>query len=217
LQRVRAMLMQLGLDRRYRALDRAAATQLWLEILKPRASMIRFSESRLVMANGPEYKLNALFSYYVERTFATKEYAEKTLELAVRGFLSQAKLTAQYGAGRVGNDDYSAAFPFVASDSEGIISAIKPLRLDHPQPSQIIDHGGQWLVRLDALRKRKLLPAKVLFAVSGKLTGDTASARARASAHREIVEGLVERGAVVYAADDRDAIVQHARAAVGES
>jgi Protein of unknown function (DUF3037) len=68
LQRVRAMLMPLGVDRRSRALDRAAATQLWLEILKPRASTIRFSESRLVMANGPRDKLNELYSYYVERT-----------------------------------------------------------------------------------------------------------------------------------------------------
>jgi Protein of unknown function (DUF3037) len=68
LQRVRAMLMPLGLDRRSRVFDRATATQLWLETVKPRASAIRFSESRLVMANGPDHKLNELYAYYVAGT-----------------------------------------------------------------------------------------------------------------------------------------------------
>lgn len=68
LQRVRTMLTQLGLNRRTGPLDRAAAIQLWLEIVKPRASTIRFSESRLAMTNGPDHKLNELYSHYVERT-----------------------------------------------------------------------------------------------------------------------------------------------------
>ena len=71
LQRVSDMLKGLGTDPRLKTLDREASTHLWLEILKPRESMVRFSDSRLVMAADPQAKLGELFAYYVERNFVT--------------------------------------------------------------------------------------------------------------------------------------------------
>ena len=86
LQRVSDMLKGLGTDRRLKALDREAAVSVWQEILKPRESMVRFSDSRLAMAGDPQTKLGELYAYYVERNFATKEYQEKLMERSVRGF-----------------------------------------------------------------------------------------------------------------------------------
>ena len=206
LQRVSDMLKGLGTDRRLKALDREASTHLWLEILKPRESIVRFSDSRLVMAVDPQVKLGQLFAYYVERNFVTKEYQEKALERGVRGFLKSAQLDARFHGKQVGNDEYKAWFPFVALDDEQPVKAIKPLRLDHAQPAQIIDHGGQWRVRIEALKKRDLLPGKVLFAINGDSSGESAAARAR----REVVASLLGLGVEVRPANDRKSVIEFA-------
>ena len=206
LKRVSNVLKGMGTDRRFKALDREASTRLWLEILKPRESMVRFSDSRLVMAADPHAKLGELFAYYVERNFVTKEYQEKALERGVRGFLKSAQLDAGFHEMRIGNDEYNALFPFVALDGDQPVKAIKPMRLDHAQPAQIIDHGGQWRVRIEALKNRDLLPAKVLFAVNGDSSGESAVARAR----REVVANLLELGVEVQPANDRQALIEFA-------
>lgn len=207
LQRVSNMLKGMGTDRRMKALDRDAAIGLWQEILKPRESMVRFSDSRLAMAGDPQAKLGELYAYYVERNFATKEYQERLLERGVRGFLKEAHLHERFHEYRVGNEEYNALFPFVELTGNMPVKAIKPLRLDHAQPAQIIDHGGQWRVRVEALAKRSLLPVEVMFAVNGQSIGESARARAQ----REVVAGLLDLGVRVQPADDRQAIIEFAR------
>ena len=206
LQRVSDMLKGLGTDRRLKALDREAAVSVWQEILKPRESMVRFSDSRLAMAGDPQTKLGELYAYYVERNFATKEYQEKLMERSVRGFLKEAHLHEAFHEHRIGNEEYNAVFPFVQLVGDAPVKAIKPLRLDHAEPARVIDHGGQWRVRVEALQKRDLLPAKVLFAVNGDTAGESALARAR----REVVDSLIDLGVQVQPAADRQAIIEFA-------
>ncbi|MBC7378338.1 MAG: DUF3037 domain-containing protein [Burkholderiaceae bacterium] len=207
LQRVSDMLKGMGTDRRLKALDSSGAIALWQEMLKPRESMVRFSDSRLVMATDPQAKLVQLYAYYVERNFATKEYQEKLLERGVRGFLKDAQLQEYFHEQRVGNEEYNALFPFVKMQGDIPVKAIKPLRLDHALPAQIIDHGGQWRVRVEALKKRNLLPPDVLFAVNGLRAGESAQARAR----QEVVAGLRDLGVLVEEAIDREAVLDFAR------
>ena len=206
LQRVSDMLKGLGTDRRLKALDRDAAVAVWQEIIKPRESMVRFSESRLAMASDPQAKLGELYAYYVERNFATKEYREKLMERSVRGFLKEAHLHEAFHEHRIGNEEYNAVFPFVKLLGDSPVKAIKPLRLDHNEPARVIDHGGQWRVRVEALQKRHLLPGRVLFAVNGDTAGESALARAR----REVVASLIDLGVQVQPAADRQAVIEFA-------
>ncbi|QFY41711.1 DUF3037 domain-containing protein [Candidatus Methylospira mobilis] len=89
LQRIDDMLKPKGGDLH---LDRAGALALWREIVKPRETMLRFSESRIVLAEDVQTKLQELYTHYVERNFVTREYQEQTLERNVRGWLRNAKL-----------------------------------------------------------------------------------------------------------------------------
>lgn len=43
-----------------------AALSLWTELTKPRASVVRFSAGRVVLAANPAAKLHELYGYYVE-------------------------------------------------------------------------------------------------------------------------------------------------------
>lgn len=206
LQRVSDMLKRMGTDRRLRALDTSGSLALWQELLKPRESMVRFSDSRLVMASDPQAKLVELFAFYVERNFATKAYQERLLERSVRGFLRDAQLQDRFHEHRVGNEEYNAMFPFVQMEGDVPVKVIKPLRLDHALPSQIIDHGGQWRVRVEALKARNLLPPGVLFAVNGQQIGESADARAR----REVIAGLRDLDVSVERVNDRQAVIEFA-------
>lgn len=206
LERVSQLLKPLGTDRRLKALDKEGALRFWAEIVKPRETMIRFSESRVVLAEDVRGKLQELFDFYVERNFATREYQEQILERGVRGWLRDANLQNRFFSARVGNDEYHAQFPFVELDNERPVKIIKPLNLGYADASRIIDHGGQWVVRVNALKKRGLLPADVLFAVDGPQ-----DVSARAAACGEVIDELQGLGVTVAPYADRQAIIEFAR------
>lgn len=122
----------------------------------------------------------------------TREYQEAALERGMRKWLGQAKIGERFARVEVGNQEYRAAFPFVEKQDELVLKAIRPLHLNQPAPNKILDHGGQWLFRVQALKKRGLLPERVLFAVNGPTHNDP-----RVGAVREIVDSLQDIGVTV--------------------
>lgn len=206
LQRIDGMLKGLGTDRRLKGLDHAGALALWQELLKPRETMLRFGTSRLVLADDPEAKLRELYAYYIERSFVNCESPEHVLERGVRGWLRSANLLQRFHAARVGNDEYHAQFPFVAGPDDKPEKVIKPLNLDYVDAARIIDHGGQWVMRIHALKKRGLLPDQVMFAVEGSDDSDT-----RGRARRDVVDQLEETGVIVTPYRQTQSILEFAR------
>lgn len=206
MERVQEMLRQFGADRGTPALDKAGALRLWTEIVKPRETMLRFGEPRVVLATDPQAKLLELYRFYVERNFATREYQEQVLERGVRACLREARLSDRFHPARVGNDEYHAQFPFVAGQEDMPDKVIKPLNLDYAEAARIIDHGGQWIVRVNALRKRNLLPGQVLFTVKGPEDLTT-----RGRARKEVVDELSNSGVIVVPYDEVQSIVEFAR------
>lgn len=206
LVRIDRMLKQMGTDLRFKALDREGTLALWNEVIKPRETMLQFGESRLVLADNAQAKVRELFEYYVERNFVTPERQEQLLERGVRGWLRDAKLAEQFHPARVGNEEYHAQFPFVAGPEDRPERAIKPLNLGYEDAARIIDHGGQWIVRVNALKKRQLLPGKVLFAVNGP---DDFTARGKAK--REVVDELTDTGVIVVPYGQAQSIIDFAR------
>jgi hypothetical protein len=197
---------ELGTDKRLRALDRPAAFQLWEELTKPLATALRFGERRLALAEDPQQKLEQLFAFYVERSFVTREYEEEILNRGMRRLLRTAGVADYYHQERLGNDEYHATFPFVATKDSVPLQVIKPLNLAQADSTRIIEHGGRWILRVSALRKRALLPHDVLFAVNGEENADTKEAKAR----REIVDELRRLDVQVVPVAQREEILTFA-------
>ena len=210
LERVAQAFRALGADSRLPRLDVAASLALWEDLIRPRESMLRFSTGRVVMAADPRTRLDELFGLYVEHQVIAREHREHVLERGVRSLLRTARLTDRFVAANVGNDEYHARFPFVqlAEDTERPLKVIKPLSLTQTDPVRIIDHGGQWIMRLHALRKRGLLPAQVLFAVDG----DDQDVSVRGEARRDVVGELRSLGVRVVPMQQRHALLDFAAA-----
>lgn len=207
LERVRDLLKAHGFDGRRKHNDTEFAGRLFGEVVRPRESIIRFSEVRTVLADAPKKKLEALFAYYVGRNFVTKERKEAVLESDVRRWLFDAKLGERFRREEIGDDEYRASFPFVERLNEHPVKAIKPLYLGQDEPSRIIDHSGNWAQKLDELQHRRRLPDRVLFTVEGPGEADDRLDHA----FRRAIERLEGAGAVVAERADRVRLLNFAR------
>ena len=210
LERVAQGFRALGADPRLPRLDLPASLALWDELIRPRDGMVRCSSGRVALAADVRGRLDELFGLYVERQVITREHREHVLERGVRNLLRSARLADRFVAANVGNDEYHARFPFVqlAPEDERPVKVIKALSLAQSDPVRIIDHGGQWIMRLHALRKRGLLPAQVLFAVDGDEHDRSVCGEAR----RDVVGELRALGVRVVPLQQRAALLDFAAA-----
>jgi len=204
LDRIKDWLLTTGWPKGNQAEDTALARRVFGELIRPRETVIKFGNVRAVLAEKPKAKLGELYDYYVERDFITKQYRESVLEKEMRAWISSAGIGSRFEKKEVGTDDYHATFPFVEGERFAALKAIKPLYLGHEQPSKILDHGGQWLFRVQTLKRKGLMPKLVLFAAEGP-PEDTA----KQSAYSEITGALREQGAIVLDFQERDLILEY--------
>ena len=207
MDRVHGVLKYHGFDKRRKAADPEFAQRLFTEVVRTRESIVRFSDTRVVLTDDPQEKLNQLFAFYVERNFITKEYKENILVNRVRKWLVQARVGERFQRMTIGDEEYQANFPFVEKIDQKPVKVIKPLDLAKDKPHKIIDHGGAWLFRIEELRRRRRLPDKVLFAVEGP--GN--AGKHRRHAYEEIVGRLEEAGVEVVLHRDKQRVIEFAR------
>lgn len=206
LERFAAQLRKLALDGRKTVPDVRLAVDLFAELVRHREAILQFDERRVVLADDPRAKLNALYDYYVERNFVTKEYQERLMENRIRKLLFRGEIGENYGREKIGDDDFAVNFPFVRMKNGSADRVIKPLYLAQSDTTKIITHGGQWVDKIRRLRKRQVLPDKVMFPVTAPFP-ETRAYRA----FEEIKQDLVtERVTVITATDDQQ-ILEFAR------
>jgi hypothetical protein len=167
LERCRELLKKNGFDRRMRSVDEEFANHLFNEIIKVRETVVRYSEPRKVLAIDTRSVTDGLFGHYVERNFVAKKSPEQKLESRVRRSLAKAHLADRFEKATLGDDAYHATFPFVEKVEGSPQKIIKPLFLAHQLPHKILDHCASWNFRVNELRRRQVLPNKVMFTVQG--------------------------------------------------
>ncbi|WP_339800782.1 DUF3037 domain-containing protein [uncultured Marinobacter sp.] len=148
------------------------------EIIRPRETIVRFSEQRAILSENPTETLTALYDHYVGRNFVTKEYQEGLMEKNIKRLLDQENLGKRYQRRKVEDKVYGVSFPFVEEQDHRAVRVIKPLFLGQADSTAIIEHSGQWRLKVEQLRKRQLLHGPVLFPVKGP-------EEARAGDHRQ--------------------------------
>jgi len=162
LERVQKVVVQLPAT-----LDRADAVRQHMTALThPREAMVRFGPVRPILTAQPGQQLQDLFDHYVDRVFATPEYVEQTITKHIHTLLQGLSLPAPFRNGRIGDEQFHANFPLVQRLDGEVRKIIKPFNLAQNEANAIYVHGDAWLQKVRRLRKRRLLPADVLFAVA---------------------------------------------------
>lgn len=181
---------------------------LFQELIRPRETILRFSEQRVVLAENPEQTLAELYNYYVGRNFVTREYQETIIEKGVKKLLEQRDLARRYTKRRIEDQLYGVTFPFVEQKDGDAIRVIKPLFLGQTDSTAIIEHGGRWKLKVDQLRKRQLLKGPVLFPVKGPEPGDAHDIRLEA--FEETLANLAGDGVEITLHTEKDRILEFA-------
>jgi hypothetical protein len=203
LDRFAGHLRRVSLDGRKRSPDLDLATRLFAELTRPRDAMLQFDDRRLVMAADPKATLAELFDHYIDRGFVTKTYLERLLDNSVRRMLVSLDPaeSLRFQPGRIEADNFVVNFPFIQRTGQAITRVIKPLYLGHGDSTRVLTHGGQWVDKVNRLRRRKALPESVLFPLEAPPAGGPAYA-----AFEEIREDLLRADVEVVAANDEPSI-----------
>ena len=172
----------------------------------PREAIIRFGTVRPVLTANPTVQLTQLFDHYVDRAFATPEYIEHTITKRIQVLLAGLVLPAPFKSERIGDDQIHAIFPLVQKVDEQLTKVIKPLNLTQTEPNRMFEHGALWLDKVKRLRKRKLLPQNVLFAMAAPPETDAK----RYTAYREICVEFEEEGVFWLSENQENQIISFA-------
>lgn len=181
----------------------------FLDVVKPRESIFRFSGVGTRLAEDPQAALDELFRYYVERQFAQrKEYQEAEMTRRLQQVFRHAQVTG-YRDGWLGDERYSVSFPLIrtSENDDHAFRAIKPLDLAKKDSTSIIEHGDVWLAKLGHMQKMKYDLDRVLFAV--QMPHDEPL---NVEAAAEMVSNIQAKGAQVSLIDESDRITAFASA-----
>jgi hypothetical protein len=158
-------------------------------LTEPKESLIRFSPMRSILVNDLGTTLDELFDRYIERQGIGRDRREETMVREIRSLFAQASI-------RTFRDDTLTGeltrlhLPLVHRND--IVAAIKPMAFDQSEPSAILDHCDQWMLRFDRAEREGIIQLKnVLIPVSAP--AESVSAR-----HRKAVqmakESIEQRG-----------------------
>lgn len=184
--------------------------ELFKALVRPRESILYYSEPRVILSGNPAATLDEVFGAYVERRFANvPEYQEKVMCRRLQKVLQDAQLLNRYFLDeRVGNDDYHVRFPFVKREAADARprQAIKALHLDRKTPTEIIRHADEWRNIVARLNGYGTAPEELLFVLQGPRADEAAHLRA----FDQVLRDLKDDGIPHVAADATSAIVAFA-------
>lgn len=200
------------LVRAHGAGDQAFVQKRFAGLVRSREAVLRFGETRVVLAEDPAETMSQLFGAMVERDFADKAYHDQLLVRGVRETLRKADLRKYFKDTTIGNDDLFMHVPFV-HELDGLPQlAIKPIDLAKDEARSVYDVGGRCVDRVWRLQQHDLMPEAMLFAVNLPRAGHDRAMNAA----NEILGNLSEIGVRHVPVADKAAITAFARGAVGQ-
>lgn len=120
------------------------------ELIRPRESIVRYSNSRVLFSENVDVTLTELFEHYVKRSFVHHEDFEQEMQKRITLLLRDSQLESKFTSGALGNEKYHVQFPFVDKQNQ---KAIKPIHFCHDDSRKIIEHGATWLMKVQQLKR----------------------------------------------------------------
>lgn len=170
--------------------ERQRQREVFKTLVRPRESILYYSEIRVILSDDPAATLDEVFGAYVERRFANApEYQEKVMCRRLEAVLREADVLRRFIVDdKVGNDDYHVRFPFVKRVSADAppLQAIKALHLDRKNSTDILRHADDWRNVVRRLNAYGTAPAELLFVLQGPRVGEASHLRAFDQVRRDL-------------------------------
>ncbi|MDO3383692.1 DUF3037 domain-containing protein [Gilvimarinus algae] len=162
------------------------------EVARPRESLIRFSDIRVLMTEDPTQALENLYERYVGRNFVNKERREQVMVDAIKRQLRKNNLQNLYKKYTFEEDYRKIQFPLVWNGTERH-SIIKPLTLDQKDPSKLVEHADEWKRKIQWLLDRDCIQQdELIIPIEPPVMGDSDLQDAYRVAERDLEELSVE-------------------------
>jgi len=162
--------------------DQQRQREVFKTLVRPRESILFYSEPRVILSHDPVATLDEVFGAYVERRFANvPEYQERVMCRRLEAVFREADVLQRYKLNeKVGDDVYAVRFPFVKRTEENArpLQAIKALHLDRKDPTEIIRHADDWAGVVARLREFGTAPDELLFILRGPDNSNSVHGRA---------------------------------------
>ena len=195
-------LVQSNLLHEATAIDADVVRGAFAALTQPREAIVRFSNTRVLLCSDPAQTLQEKFDHYVDHSFVTQEYIEKTMNNRLKDLLCKMKLTHPFKPARIGNDLINAKFDFVQTVDGVPKKIIKALNLAQKDANDIAAHGDVWAGKISRLQRHQETPMDVLFNVELPSPDEGA----RYSVGLEIMKELEKQRIVVVSGHDHKAI-----------
>lgn len=147
---------------------RKSESGLFAAITAPREGVICYPVKGRRMADDMTEVLKALQDRFIERHLLPPNKAvEQDMTQKMTQILRDARVLAAYQRNvKLGTDEFMVPFAFVHM-AEGLFAdrALRPLNFDLETPTEIYNHGDEWLMRLNRLTRNGYCPSRCLFAL----------------------------------------------------
>ncbi len=183
---------------------------LFAAITNPREGVICYPVKGRRMAADMQEVLAALRRRFIERHLLPPAHAaEQEMTRHIARVLREARILPAYQRNvTLGTEEYLVPFAFAHMTGEGRADrALRPLNFDLATPTDIYNHGDEWITRLKRLERQGFRPDRILFALRAPDDGEAL----RQKAFEEIRRELLDQGYETPGEQEADRIVEFAR------
>lgn len=183
---------------------------LFAAITSPREGVICYPVKGRRMAENMDEVLESLRLRFIDRhLLPPAQAAEQEMTRHLAKVLRQARLIPAYKRNvTLGTEEFTVPFAFAHMTGDHRADrALRPLNFDLATPTEIYNHGDEWITRLRRLERQGYRPDRILFALRAPGEGEAL----RLKAFQEIRGELTGQGYEAPAEDEVGRIVDFAR------
>lgn len=154
-------------------------------LTEARESLIRFSPMRSILVDDFADALNTLYGRFIERQTEPRARREEQMVREIRTLFSDAAIR-NFRDDTLTGELTKLHLPLVHRNA--VVAAIKPLAFDQAEPSAILDHCEQWVMRLARAEREGIIELEnVLIPVTAPSAEQTAKQRKAVAEARQII------------------------------
>ena len=126
-------------------------------LTEPKESLIRFSPMRSILVNNFDATLEELFGRFIDRQGMARDRREESMVREIRTLFTEASIRS-FRDDTLTGELSKLHLPLVHRNE--VVAAIKPLAFDQAEPSAILDHCDQWLMKFSRAQREGVIQLK---------------------------------------------------------